>query len=128
MTLQYQLSNGSWTDCDERTEEFLVRCEKFNGIDAAGKTCPAFRAVRPLTRDELLAELSAGRELRNASGDWYCNCRDAEAVESLTAARRAAQPPIEMRRCTCGHTVPAALVMSSSRGSSCPECYDRMSV
>lgn len=29
--------------------------------------------------------------------------------------------------CSCGHEVPASLVMYSSSGTSCPECYDRMS-
>lgn len=32
-----------------------------------------------------------------------------------------------MVRCDCGHTVAKILVMSTSNGSSCPECYDRMS-
>ena len=30
-------------------------------------------------------------------------------------------------RCACGHTVWANLVMSTSCGTSCPDCYDRMS-
>ena len=30
-------------------------------------------------------------------------------------------------KCDCGHTVDQVLAMSSSRGSSCPDCYDRMS-
>lgn len=29
--------------------------------------------------------------------------------------------------CDCGHTVAANLVMNASRGTSCPDCYDRMS-
>ena len=29
--------------------------------------------------------------------------------------------------CSCGHEVPASLVMYSSSGTSCPDCYDRMS-
>ena len=31
-------------------------------------------------------------------------------------------------KCSCGHSVSRALVMSSSNGPSCPDCYDRMSV
>jgi hypothetical protein len=38
------------------------------------------------------------------------------------------QPEPEMVRCRCGHTISKALVMSTSRGSSCPDCYERMSV
>ena len=30
--------------------------------------------------------------------------------------------------CTCGHEVKKTLVMSTSTGSSCPDCYDRMSI
>lgn len=29
--------------------------------------------------------------------------------------------------CDCGHRVPRSQVMSASRGTSCPDCYDRMS-
>ena len=29
--------------------------------------------------------------------------------------------------CSCGHEVPASLVMYTSSGTSCPDCYDRMS-
>jgi len=30
-------------------------------------------------------------------------------------------------RCDCGHTVSRSHVMSASLGTSCPDCYDRMS-
>ena len=33
----------------------------------------------------------------------------------------------ELVKCSCGHTVPKNQVMSASLGSSCPNCYDRMS-
>lgn len=29
--------------------------------------------------------------------------------------------------CSCGHSVPKSMVMFSSTGTCCPECYDRMS-
>ena len=35
--------------------------------------------------------------------------------------------PVKMVECDCGCTVPASVVMSTSTGTSCPECYDRMS-
>lgn len=35
--------------------------------------------------------------------------------------------PAKLTRCACGHSVPAAQVMSASMGTSCPDCYDRMS-
>lgn len=34
---------------------------------------------------------------------------------------------IAMKKCSCGHTIPTSQVMSASMGSSCPDCYDRMS-
>lgn len=30
-------------------------------------------------------------------------------------------------QCTCGHICPTDLVMSATRGPSCPDCYDEMS-
>lgn len=142
MKLQYQLSNGDWSNCDgsgystpygfipednteepDRTDEFLSLCEQNNRIGADGKITD-----RQMTRNEVIAALSAGQTLRNDRDDWYSNCRDLEAVERIGAERLAKRPPIEMVKCACGHTIPAGSVMSASLGSSCPECYDRMSV
>lgn len=68
--LQYQLSNGMWTDCRydniDKTEMMLVRCESNNSM----------------TRDEVLAALSAGKKLRNDPADWYSNCRYEPAPEA----------------------------------------------
>ena len=127
MRLQYQLSNGSWVDCADRTEEFLARCEKNNGPDAAGNIVPRFRAIRDLTRDEAIADLATGKTLRNDPADWYSECRDGEAAERIVTARRANRRPVEMVKCSCGHTIPRMSVMSASMGTSCPDCYDRMS-
>ncbi len=56
---------------------------------------------------------------------------DVERVATLVRANRerheARRAAVEMVRCDCGHTVPRNLVMSTSRGSSCPDCYDLMS-
>jgi len=128
MKIQYQTSNGRWLDCDERTDEFLTRCEKFNGKDADGLVVPAFQSVRLLTRDEVISALDIGITLRDTGdGDWYDNCRDSDAIERIQAERRAAMPAVKMVKCACGHTIPASSVMSTSMGSSCPDCYDRMS-
>ena len=32
-----------------------------------------------------------------------------------------------MKKCRCGHTIPEHLVMNASLGTSCPDCYDRLS-
>ena len=102
-------------------------CENFNGVDEGGKIVPAFKAIRPLTRDEVVAALETGRELRNDASDWYSNCRDGETYERKMAERRAAAPPVKMVKCSCGHTIPSGSVMSASLGSACPDCYDRLS-
>jgi hypothetical protein len=118
--LQYQLSTGTWKDCGDRTEEFLLRCEKFNGCDDAGRILPAFRAKRNLTRDEVIYALTEEEcTLRNDSDDWYSNCR-------IKPDEKPAQT-VELVKCNCGHSVPKFSVMSASMGTSCPDCYDRMS-
>jgi len=101
--LQYQLSNGSWINCDNRTEEFLGRCEQMSNMN----------------REQVLSALESSKTLRNHPEDWYSNCR----YEPKPVAR----PTIEMVKCSCGCTIPKDLVMSTSFGSSCTDCYDRMS-
>lgn len=127
LKLQYQLCNGTWADCNERTEEFLARCEKFNGVSADGKIVPIFRATRPLTRNEIFATLLTGQSLRNDSADWYSNCRSGSAYESKLAAQREAIPPQKLIKCNCGHTIPEFQILNTSTGNSCLDCYDRMS-
>ena len=117
--LQYQLSNGEWVGCEEqRTEEFLNRCETHNGM-VDGKIVPRFRASAQLSRADVLAALSGGKILRNDTNDWYSKCR----------AKPSAKPRRErkMAKCSCGCTVDATMVMSASMGTACPDCYDRMS-
>lgn len=116
MKLQYQLSNGNWVNCNDREEEFLSRCEEFNTV-----------GNRQMTRAEVIENLKSGKELRNDSWDWYSNCRSGTAHEKMRAARIAAMPIVEMVKCSCGHTIAKSLVMSASMGSSCCDCYDRMS-
>ena len=35
--------------------------------------------------------------------------------------------PVQLVKCSCGHSVEKSQVMSASMGSSCSDCYDRMS-
>ena len=41
--------------------------------------------------------------------------------------RKRNAPPVKMVDCDCGHSVPEGQRMSASFGTSCPDCYDRMS-
>lgn len=61
-----------------------------------------------------------------------CGVLTTEMQSAINAALNPVVEPvveqkIEMKKCRCGHTVPASVVMSTSTGSSCPDCYDRMS-
>ena len=44
-----------------------------------------------------------------------------------TQARRDEMRAAILVTCSCGHSTRKSLVMSTSTGSSCPECYDRIS-
>jgi len=87
MKLQYQLSNGAWIDCANRSDEFLARCIKnhpFNDESA------------------VLAALASGKTVRNDREDWYSNCRDSDAISEKTATR-VTEPKVSLR-CRCGNT------------------------
>jgi hypothetical protein len=49
------------------------------------------------------------------------------AVHALVTAPRTPRAQTALVRCSCGHSVERALVMSASLGSCCPDCYDRLS-
>ncbi len=48
-------------------------------------------------------------------------------VKEVKAVKEEVVEVVEKVLCSCGHEVPAIMVMGSSSGTSCPECYDRMS-
>jgi hypothetical protein len=116
LKLQYQLATGSWIDCENRTEEFLTLCEKTTGK----------------TRNEIIAILKTGETVRNDAEDWYSNCRDGITADHTAAKLKATQIATydypEGKKLDCGHIVYyKAHIMSASMGSSCSDCYDRMS-
>jgi hypothetical protein len=106
--LQYQLSNGRWTECGNRTEEFINRAEAFinnhpNKYDLLGE----YNSVQ--------TRLDAGKRVATGT-DWYNEIR----------YKPTPRPPVhvEMKKCDCGCTIPKTSVMWASLGSSCPDCYD----
>lgn len=111
-TLQYQLANGSWIDCGDRTNEFLEKAEKFIGNH------PSKTALLD-GYDSVSDRLNAGRRVDCGTG-WYSEIRYKPAPRPVIQ--------VEMKKCDCGCTIPKSSVMSASLGSSCPDCYDRMSV
>lgn len=119
MRLQYQLANAQWIDCGGRTEEFLYRCQVNNGADTDGHF---------LSREEAIKLLESGKTLRNDPADWYSNCRDGEYAERQAEKRAQQLQSVPLVKCGCGHSVPKSQVMSASLGTSCPNCYDEMSL
>lgn len=118
--LQQQLSNGNWVNVSsDDMERFLAYCDANNGPDEMGEITARCCATRDATRNEVLAALESGKTLRNDASDWYSNCRYEPAPRPVAT--------VELVKCSCGHSVPKISVMSTSTGSSCPDCYDRMS-
>lgn len=114
MKLQRQLSNGMWSDVEEtRVEEFLNMAVDFETRMATRLNTPK------MSREEYIQRLQSGKKL-NWDSDWYAQIRDADAIKPII------QKPVEMVKCSCGHTVSKMSVMNASTGTSCPECYDRM--
>jgi len=71
------------------------------------------------------------RQLATGDADSVEAAQDAAASAATTiyeqreATRRENRP--EMVSCDCGHSCPVSARMTTSRGTSCPNCYDRMS-
>jgi hypothetical protein len=111
MRLQYRLSNGSWIDCGDRTEEFLTRCVAYAGGD----------------REKIMTEIAEGKDVRHRGDDWYAMVRDGEVADqkrdalqqSQMAAAAADKRPV-LRCKSCGATGHAgAYPFSTLPGSGC---------
>ena len=73
-------------------------------------------------RDEIVALIEAGSPVR------WCKSPNYERDHSYgTIGRIPSAPAARMVRCDCGHTIPQSQRMFASHGTSCPDCYDRMS-
>ena len=75
------------------------------------------------TREQIIAILDAGKAVRWCQSPNYYYDHTYGVI-----GRKRETPSVEMVRCDCGHDVPRIQCMSASLGSSCPDCYDRMSV
>ncbi len=110
-TLQYQLGNGAWTDCEDRTEEFINKSESFIANNSnATHYLGNYNSVQD--------KLDAGKRVATGT-DWYEEIRYKPEPTVIQTA--------EMKKCDCGCTIPRSSVMNASVGTSCPDCYDRMS-
>jgi len=114
MKFQRMLSNGKWTD-EDRIDMFIER------VLAIEPRMAAFEKREVLTtKQAVLAAMATGKVFTHDT-DWYSKVRD---LDGFVASKPA---PVEMVRCDCGHSIPRNQRMSSSSGTSCPNCYDRMS-
>lgn len=108
MKLQRQLSNGVWFDVEEgREDHFATLAAKFN---------PTL---------DVRVTLAAGQTVKYGP-DWYENIRASELVKPKCTA----DPNFSNNGWVldCGCTVyHRSHIMRSSRGTSCVDCYDRMS-
>lgn len=92
MDLQYQLSNGNWTDCGDRTTEFLGYAVGRKMRSKTGWSDPIANVA------EATAILESGREISLGS-DWYDNIR----IKPAPVAPRPVDPR-PVLRCRCGNS------------------------
>lgn len=92
------------------------------------------RTAAEIVATELLEPYSVHYYYDADSGRYAEDHEHMDAFEALRDAydahREARRTPLvkpELVLCSCGHRVARALVMHASLGTSCPECYDRMS-
>lgn len=79
-------------------------------------------ALEDKTREQIVAILEAGRSVK------WCQSPNFYYDHSYgVIGRKRTAPPVELVSCDCGHSVPISQRMNASLGTSCPDCYDRMS-
>jgi hypothetical protein len=96
--------------------------------DLEKMTDEEFEAAFSTATEQDVDRLSYGIKFMEPSTDyrrWIG--RKARLLSLLNPPAPRVVEPVEMVRCSCGHTVPRIQVMSTSFGTSCPDCYDRMS-
>ena len=110
-----KLSNGKWHQIEQNTEWYINEV-----LEQESWVAPRENRDPMTCADDVLAALDSGAILRYGT-DWY------ESIRASVVAQPATTQQVKMTRCSCGHTVAAAQVMNASLGTSCPDCYDRMS-
>jgi hypothetical protein len=115
MKFQRQLSNGRWIDIDEAKADNLIA----KVIERESWFADRQHREPMATHKQVKTFLATGETIKHGS-DWYSEIR-------MAPQPREKREP-EMVRCDCGHSCERGLVMSTSTGTSCPDCYDRMSL
>ena len=115
MQLLKQYSNGTWGRIEEERIDFYIE----NILKRESWLAPRLKREPMTTKEDVLNYLKTGKEL-HWDDEWY-------AVIKMDMPKKPTAP-VEMEKCDCGHTVPKCTAMSTSTGTSCPDCYDRMSM
>lgn len=114
MSIQYQLSNSEWVNATPEQNARMVA----GVLEREEWFAPRVGRTPMTTPEQVLAGLEAGQVFRHGD-DWYQNIRiEPGPLPALKS---------DLVRCDCGHECERTLAMSASRGSACPDCYDRMS-
>lgn len=121
----YSSFGGEWFDItDEQAEVKIKRALEFTNATRARQGKLA------ITEEQLRNFLLKGGEIECSATDWESipdKIRSKEGAQALLDKVEAERAAIPLVKCDCGHTIPKTQVMSASMGSSCPDCYDRMS-
>lgn len=90
-----------------------------NILDRESWFAPRVGRTPMTTKAQVLEYLENPHNKLYYGDDWYMT------IQAKKTPKK--QPTVEMVKCDCGHTIPKNLVMAASLGTSCPDCYDRMS-
>jgi len=114
MKIQRMLSNNTWVD--EKNQNYFI----YMVIERESWRAERDNRSPMTTREQVEAYLATGKEI-DYSSDWYAKLRDGDALQPRIVKA------VELVKCQCGHTVNSSRVLSTSHGTSCPDCYDAMS-
>lgn len=79
--------------------------------------------LNDMDRETILSMIESGKRVK------WCESPNYYYDHSYgTIQKKCQEQKIELIKCDCGHSVPAGSVMNASVGTSCPDCYDRMSM
>jgi hypothetical protein len=113
------------------TENMLISNGYVGSMGVSWKTPTVEDVERAITgaveiegksREEIISILESGKSVR------WCKSPNFYYDNSYGKLGTKRQPqPVQIVKCSCGHEAEKSSVMYASRGTSCPDCYDRMS-
>ncbi len=121
MYMQRMLQNTSWID--ENREDYFIGLV----LERETPQRAAYDRRQMFTGPDDVRDYLATGQTVNYDDDWYAQIRDGKVAHQQAIKRRIVQQRQDAARvlCDCGHY--SAHPMNTSRGTSCPNCYDEMS-